>query len=80
MERYKSRLVAKGYTKTYGVDCYEIFAPVAKINIVRILLFIAVNQWWILYQMDVKNIFLQGTFEKEMYMSLPPGHAKRKHF
>jgi Reverse transcriptase (RNA-dependent DNA polymerase) len=43
-------------------------------NIVRIILSISVNNNWILYQMDVKNIFLQGTLEKEVYMNLPPGH------
>jgi Reverse transcriptase (RNA-dependent DNA polymerase) len=45
-------------------------------NTVRILLSIAVNQKWSLHQMDVKNVFLQGTLEDEVYMSLPPGHAQ----
>jgi Reverse transcriptase (RNA-dependent DNA polymerase) len=46
---------------------------VTKINIIRILLSIAVNQKWILHKMDVKNVFLQGKLEDEVYMSLPPG-------
>jgi Reverse transcriptase (RNA-dependent DNA polymerase) len=71
-------LVAKWYTQIYGIDYQETYAPVAKMNNVRILLSIAVNQKWTLYQMDVKNTFLQGTLEKEVYMTLPHGHRLEK--
>ena len=68
-------MVAKGYNQTYGVDYEETFALVAKMNTVRILLSLAVNFDWELQQYDVKNAFLHGELEKEIYMSIPLGFS-----
>ena len=73
LDRYKARLVALGNKQKYGVDYEEIFSPVAKMTTVRTILSIAASQSWRLHQMDVKNAFLHGDLQEEIYMKLPSG-------
>ena len=67
LDRQKARLVAKGFAQTYGVNYSKTFSPVAKLN--RVLLSVVVNKYCPLYQLDVKNVFLYGDLEEEVYMS-----------
>ena len=73
IERYKARLVAKGFTQTYGIDYQETFAPVAKLNMIWVLLSLAANLDWPLHQLDIKNAFLNRDLSEEVYMELSPG-------
>ncbi|GJU66635.1 putative ribonuclease H-like domain-containing protein [Tanacetum coccineum] len=71
--RNKARLVAQGYTQEEGIDYDEVFAPVARIETIRLFLAYASFIGFIVYQMDVKSAFLYGTIEEEVYVCQPPG-------
>ncbi|GJV71647.1 putative ribonuclease H-like domain-containing protein [Tanacetum coccineum] len=69
----KARLVAQGYTQEEGIDYDEVFAPVARIEAIRLFLGYASIKDFVVYQMDVKSAFLYGKIEEEVYVCQPPG-------
>nr|GEW93198.1 putative ribonuclease H-like domain-containing protein [Tanacetum cinerariifolium] len=71
--RNKARLVAQGHTQKEGIDYKEVFAPVARIEAIRLFLAYASFMGFIVYQMDVKSAFLYGTIDEEVYVMQPPG-------
>jgi hypothetical protein len=71
--RNKARLVVKGYSQVKGLDFDKTFAPVARLESIRILLAYATHHDFKLYQMDVKNSFLNGPIKEEVYVKQPPG-------
>lgn len=77
VDRYKARLIAKGYSQTHRIAYNDIFAPVAKMSTVRTLISHAANFGWPFHQLDVKNAFLHGDMKEEVYMEIPPNFMNK---
>nr|GEZ49800.1 hypothetical protein [Tanacetum cinerariifolium] len=76
--RNKARLVAQGHRQKEGIDYYEVFAPVARLEAIRIFLAFASHMGFIVFQMDVKSAFLYDKTNEEVYVSQPPGFIDPK--
>jgi hypothetical protein len=76
--RNKARLVAQGYSQVEGLNFREIFAPVARLEAIKILLAFVASKKLKLYQMDVKSAFLNGVIHEEVYVRQPPGFESPK--
>jgi hypothetical protein len=71
--RNKARLVAQGFSQVEGPDFGETFAPIARLEAIRILLAFATSKGFKLYQMDVKSAFLNGVIQEKVYVRQPLG-------
>ncbi|GJV18927.1 retrovirus-related pol polyprotein from transposon TNT 1-94 [Tanacetum coccineum] len=73
----KARLVARGYRQEEGIDFEESFAPVSRLEAIRIFLAFAAHMNMVVYQMDVKTVFLNGNLREEVYVSQPDGFVDK---
>ena len=78
VEKYKAKLVAKGFAQQPRVDSNETFALVSRLDTVRVVLAIITQNRWKFYQMDVKLAFLNGILE-EVYVEQPLGYVIKEH-
>ncbi|GKF52073.1 putative ribonuclease H-like domain-containing protein [Tanacetum coccineum] len=79
IKKNKARLVAQGYRQEEGVDYDEVFAPVTRIEAIRLFLAFASFMGFNVYQMDVKSAFLYGYITKKVYVKQPPGFEDPAH-
>ncbi|WVZ20115.1 hypothetical protein V8G54_007437 [Vigna mungo] len=75
--KLKARLVANGFLQQQGVDYTDVYAPVARLETVRLVVVVAVFSSWRIQQLDVKSAFLNGPLEEEVYVRQPPGFEKK---
>lgn len=78
-EIFKARLVARGFSQHQGLDYEETFSPVAKMATVRTLISLAAKMNWRLWQLDVKNAFLYGELDRDIFMMQPEGFVSNDH-
>ncbi|KAK2370871.1 putative mitochondrial protein [Trifolium repens] len=71
--KHKARLVARGFLQQQGIDYNEVYAPVARMETIRLVITIASSMNWSLFHMDVKSAFFNGPLEEEVYVNQPPG-------
>nr|GEZ25683.1 ribonuclease H-like domain, reverse transcriptase, RNA-dependent DNA polymerase [Tanacetum cinerariifolium] len=76
--KHKARLVAKGYIQEHGIDFEKLFAPVARMETIRLLLAIAANNKWEVHHLDVKSAFLHGDLKEEVYVTQPENFVKKQ--
>ena len=76
--KHKARLVAKGYAQQQGIDYDEVFAPVARIETVRVMLALAAQGAWQVHHMDIKSAFLNGDLTDTVFVQQPPGFVVGK--
>ena len=78
--RHMARLVACGFTQAYAIDYTETFSLVVRLNSVRVLLSLAINQAWSLHELDVSNAFLYDDLEEQVFMEQPPGYVAHESY
>ena len=73
-DKHKAQLVAKGYVQQQRINYNEVFAPVARMDTLRMIIALAAQKGWTIYQLDVKSTFLHGELSEKVYVEQPRGY------
>ena len=73
ISKYKARLVAKGYVQKHGIDYDEVFAPVARVETIRLIIALAASKSWEVHHLDIKTAFLHGELREDVFVHQPEG-------
>lgn len=76
IDKYKARIVAKGYKQKFGVDYSEVFEPVARFNTIPPVIALTAQNSCPIFQLDVKSAFLHGELDEKVFIDQPPGYVK----
>ncbi|CAL2226198.1 unnamed protein product [Prunus armeniaca] len=77
IDKCKARLVANGYAQQYGIDYTEVYAPIARLDTIRLVIALSTQQGWSIFQLDVKSAFLHGDLSEEVFVQQPQGYEKK---
>lgn len=77
INKHKARLVVNGYAQVFGVDYSDTFAPVARLDTIRLVLAVAAQNVWKVFQLNEKSAFLNGTLQAEIYVEQPEGFVEQ---
>ncbi|CAL9016687.1 unnamed protein product [Prunus brigantina] len=77
VDKCKAQLVAKGYAQEHGIDYNEVFAPVARWDTIRMVLALAAQKGWLVFQLDVKSAFLHGELKEAVFIEQPQGYEQK---
>lgn len=77
INKHKAKLVVKGYAQVFRVDCSDTFAPVARLDTIRLVLAVAAQNVWKVFQLNEKSTFLNGTLQAKIYVEQPEGFVEQ---
>jgi hypothetical protein len=73
VSKYEARIMVKGYTQRHNINYDEVFVPVARLDLVHLLIALPVHEGWEVHHMDVKSVFLNGDLHELVYVEQPMG-------